>query len=171
MKGVFMKIYSPRKIYFVMMFFTLIGCASLPPEAVISQKKISEGIETARKNQILLINNFAEEAKSKIQLSFQLAIPGSLKNEYGEKESYSQQEIHASLVDYGKQLQADLKQIDDKRNDLIQETNNFFYQLTILSNANLELLESSVALNEKYRTIFDGIVSKNDNLKQILERE
>ena len=45
------------KYIFLVSFLSTFGCASLPPEAVISQKKVSEGIETARTNQILLINN------------------------------------------------------------------------------------------------------------------
>lgn len=115
MKGI-----NLRKVIFFGMFLALLGCASLPPEVVISQKRVSAGIETARSNQLLLINNFAEEAKSKLQLSFQLAIPGVLKEAYGEKETYTQEEINDSLVDYGKQVQAGLQEIDDKRNDLIQ---------------------------------------------------
>ena len=159
------------KYIFLVSFLSTFGCASLPPEAVISQKKVSEGIETARTNQILLINNFAEEAKAKLQLSYQLSIPATLKDEYGEKENYTEEQINKILVDYGKQLQNDLKKIDNKRNELIQETNQFFNELLILSNVNLELLESAVKLNEKYKAIFDGIVSKNEKIKEILGRE
>lgn len=148
------------------------GCASLPPEVLISQKKVSKGIEISRNNQILLINNFAEEAKLKLQLEYQLIIPTSLDDSYGKKDSYSKQEITESLIDYGNQLQIDHKKIDDKRNNLIQETNKFFNDLLILSNMNLELLESSVKLNKKYKIIFDDLISKNDDgIKKILEEK
>lgn len=166
-----MKTFKFEKLVSSIFLFTFLGCASLPPEAVISQKKVSEGIETARSNQVLLINSYAEEAKSKLQLSFQMAIPDSLKKEYGDKESYTQEEMTDSLVDYGKQLQDALKKVDDKRNDLIQDTNDFFNELAMLSNVNLELLESVVKLNEKYKAISDGVVSENENFKEILGRE
>lgn len=166
-----MRLFNLVRFILLSALFASLGCAALPPEAVISQRKVSVGLEAARNNQLLVINNFAEEAKSRLQLSFQLGIPEALKEEYGERDSYSPQEVKDALVGYGKHLQADLKKIDDKRKDLIIETNQFFNDLSMLSNVNLELLESAVKLNAKYKAIFDGIVSKDDTFGQIIGRE
>lgn len=147
------------------------GCASLPPESVTAQEKIGSGIETARQNQLLLIDKFAEEAKATVNLKFKQAIPAALKKKYGAKDSYSQVEVESLLVEYGADIQAELKKIDDKRVQLVRDTNQFFDELGSINTLNLGLLKSAVELNKVYKAAFDQIKDRaKSSIPEILSK-
>jgi predicted transcriptional regulator len=124
---------------------------------VTAQEKIGSGIETARANQLMLIEKFSEEAKQVIRLKYKQAIPSAIKKKYGVKASYNIEEVEALLMEYDKDIESDLKKIDDKCLLLTGNTNRFFNDLGSINTLNLELLKSRIELDEKYRAVFDRI--------------
>lgn len=149
----------------------LSGCASLPQESVIAQEKIGSGIETARINQLLLIDKFAEQEKQRIRLAAKIAIPAALAKKYPGKFSYTQPEVEALLAEYGADMEAQLQKIDNKRIQLARDTNQFFDDLGSINSLNLELIKSVVDLNRMYKAAFDQVKDKaKTKLPEILSQ-
>ena len=135
----------------------LTACASVPPEAVTAQEKISAGIEAARKNQIMLIDRFADEAKISLRLKYKDAIPAVLQKKLAGRASFTPTEVQSLLSEYGTDLEGDLKKVDDQRARLVRETDRFFNDLGSLSSLNQQVLASTVQLNKTYKAAFDQL--------------
>lgn len=147
------------------------GCASLPPESVTAQQKIGSGIETARANQLLLIDSFAKQEKQRIKLAAKNAIPEMLSTQYPGRDSYTQPEVEKMLADYSTDLESILKNIDDKHLKLARDTNQFFDELGAINSLNLELIKSAVEVNKIYKTAFDQLKDKaKTKLPEILSQ-
>ena len=146
---IFYRKYRKEKIFSIVAIVILLlgGCASLPPETITSQEKIGSGIETARNNQLLLIENFIGEAKTVLRLKAK----NSIKRKVEEKNSYTQNDVESLLTEYSADIESELKSIDDKKLQLITETNKFFNELSLINNQNLQLLIPAVEISELYK--------------------
>jgi hypothetical protein len=160
-----------RLLLMVCLLGLVASCVSIPPESITAQEKIGSGIETARRNQLLLIDKFAEKAKDEIRLAYRIAVPSVLNKKYPGKASYSSAEVESLLAEYGKDIESDLRKIDNKRASLVQDTNRFFDDLGSINILNLEMLKSAVELNRAYKASFDQIKDRaNSKIDEILSK-
>jgi hypothetical protein len=138
------------------------GCAKLPAEALIVQEKIGESIEAARRNQLRLIDEFAEAEKTSRRVAFEAGIPKAIEEEFGEgNASFELVEVGGFLKEYGRQLQAGMGEVDEKAAELRHQTNEFFDEMWRLNDVNLDLLRSVVELNQTYRAALERAKSRS----------
>ncbi len=138
------------------------GCAKLPAEALIVQEKIGESIEAARRNQLRLIDEFAEAEKTSRRVAFEAGIPQAIEAEFGVgKTNFELAEVEGFLKEYGRQLQAEMGEVDEKAAELRHQTNEFFDEMWRLNDVNLGLLRSVVELNQTYRAAFEQAKSRS----------
>lgn len=160
-----------NRFFLLLIFFLIGGCASLPPESITAQEKIAEGIETARRNQILLIENFSESEKIRVRHHLEDTITGALRKKYGERTSYTPTELRAMMVEYSGDLRAEEKKTDEKKLRLLANTKDFFDDLVSMTRLNLDLLRQTVDFNKTYKAVFDQIKEKSkDGFAEILSK-
>lgn len=138
------------------------GCAKLPAEALIVQEKIGESIEAARRNQVRLIDEFAEAEKTSRRIAFEAGISQAIEAEFGEgKTSVELAKVEGFLKEYGQQLQSEMGEVDGKAAELRRQTNEFFDEMWRLNDVNLDLLRSVVELNQTYRVALERAKSRS----------
>ena len=135
-------------VIFLVLFF--IGCATVPPESILVQEKISRGLLTARDNQEKLIIAGANSEYKLRELSFRIALPTVLKNEFGTKNTYTREELETVTLKFSSQLQDEMRIIEEKKLKLLKENEEFFRTLKRFSDMNLRVLRNTSNLSDSY---------------------
>ncbi|MGL1930866.1 MAG: hypothetical protein OCC45_03775 [Desulfotalea sp.] len=129
---------------FIGMLFILNGCVSIPPQAVTSQALIISGLESAKKNQITLINAYADDQITQIEnLMKNVVIDDVIASELKGRDALPAAEVRVLLIEYAEDLKTEIATIESKRQGLLGETSQAYGQLLDLANANHEFLKSA----------------------------
>lgn len=122
----------------------LSGCVSIPPQAVTSQELIMSGLVSAKKNQITIIDAYADDQISRIEsLMKNTVIDDVIKAELKGREGLPADEVKTLLLEYAEDLRTKIAKVETKRHRLLLETNKAYDQLISLAKANHDFLRSA----------------------------
>ncbi len=154
-----------KAIIVVLIALLLGGCASVPPHAVTSQELILEGLKTARKNQITIIEAYASDQKQRKQELMQNAvIDAVISAQLKGRDALPPNEVKELIIEYAKDLQGEFDKVEKKKADLLKIANDNFEELEELAKINLEYMKSlrkatkwQQELHEQYKTRLESI--------------
>jgi hypothetical protein len=143
------------------------GCATVPPEAVVSQKLIISGIEVARRNQLELIDAYADDQKTQKRLQLEhVALPAVLQ-ETADADGTLQVAVTQKLVaEYAADLQKQLDAIEAKAKSMREQTNRGFDELAQLASLNREYIEALKTRSDVVARLLGRYQNKVDRLQQ-----
>jgi hypothetical protein len=150
-----------RLLHFVLLQMALLcllgGCTAIPPETLVVQKKLIQGIEVARRNQITLAERIATEKKERLRVAYESALPKVLDEMFPDVETYTEAQMREAITQYNQELMVDYEKVDDGKASLIAEINAFFDDLVAIAGVNESFLESSLAAQKAYKAAFDAM--------------
>lgn len=157
-----------KKIIVYVMFLTVSGCVSIPPQAVTSQALIVSGLESAKSNQITIINSYADDQIAQVEnLMKNVVIDEVISDELDGRDALPANEVRVLLVEYAEDLRSDISEIESSRQSLLKETENGYNQLIELAQANHDFLKSA----HDAATIQNDLIDKyKEKLKEVEEK-
>ena len=157
-----------KSIIIMSSFMFFVGCASVPREIIIAQDKLGTSIDKAERNQATLINQYAADAKKIEKSRLDAALPQVLKKKFGENKPLSLEDVALVIKDYSNDLEAAYSKIDNKKDELLQSTNDFFSNMRELNYLNKRYLSSLYKLNESYKQSFSTIPEFSGKLDSLV---
>ncbi len=122
----------------------LVGCVSIPPQAVTSQELIVAGLESAKNNQLKLINAYADDQIDRIENSMEnTVVDDVITSVLNGRSALPRGEVKGLLLEYAEDLRSKILVVESKRKSLIIETSNSYAQLISLAKANRDFLRSA----------------------------
>ncbi len=164
-----------KKLLCISAIFILSGCVSIPPQAVTSQELIMSGLDSAKKNQITIINAYANDQINHIEsLMKNTVIDDVIESELGGRSGLPADEVKTLLLEYAEDLKEKIAKVEAKRQSLLLETNKAYDQLISLAKANHDFLRSAHnaatfqnKLIDKYKTRLKEVENKvNDYINE-----
>lgn len=124
--------------------FTAGACTSIPPQAVTSQELIVSGLESAKANQNTLINAYADDQISQLELRMEhMVIDDVIQESLSGRNALPADELKALLIEYAEDFKTELSSIESTRKQLLKETEAGYAQLIDLANINHEFLRAA----------------------------
>lgn len=157
-----------RKSIFFVVFLAVSGCVSIPPQAVTSQALIVSGLESAKSNQIKIINAYADERIDKVEnLMKNVVIDDVILSELNGRDALPANEVRVLLIEYAEDLGTEISKIESSRQSLLKETEFGYNQLMDLAQANHDFLKSA----HDAATTQDDLIDKyKEKLEEVEEK-
>ena len=132
-----------RLLCLIVVAMSCVGCVSVPPEAVVSQELVLEGIRTARRNQITLINAYAADQKeNSMRLLRGDVLDDVIRKEMNGREGLPAEAVKKLMLEYAEDCAAEGAEIDKTHAELLETAVSNFRELEELANLNLEYMKS-----------------------------
>lgn len=145
----------------VSLLILLAGCVSIPPQAVTSQELIVSGLESAKKNQLTIINAYADDQINQIEnLMKNVVVDDVISSELNGRKALPSNEVKKLLIEYAEDLGAKISKVESKRQSLISEASENYDQLISLAKANRDFLKAA----------YDAAVIQNDLIEKYKEK-
>ena len=143
------------------------GCISVPPQVVMSQELILEGLKTARNNQIALIEAYAADQKQQKRTLLQTtALDAVISEQLAGRDALPPGEVKTLIREYADDLMTEFKTVDARKEDLLRVANENFGELQALSQINLEYMKSLVKATEWQSTLLGKYKTKLGKIEQ-----
>jgi len=143
------------------------GCTTIPPEAVVSHRLLAKNIEVARQNQLLLIDQYAEDQKENKRVYYrEIALPDALNDKASKDGTLPATDVAQMVTEYTNDLQSDLDSIEAKARKLREETNKGFDALSQLVSINEGYIETLKVRSDLVSTLLGKYRQRLDGLNQ-----
>ncbi|MDC8829385.1 hypothetical protein [Alteromonas gilva] len=141
------------------------GCVSIPPQAVTSQALIVSGLESAKNNQLKIINAYADDQIVRVEnLMKNVVIDDVIASELKGRKALPADEVRVLLVEYAEDLRSEISKIEASRQTLLKETEASYGQLIDLAKANYDFLKTA----HDAATIQNDLIDKyKEKLKEV----
>lgn len=159
------------RIFFSLLLTGLVsGCVSVPEQAVVSQEMVLKGIEIAQKNQVALINAYADDQVDIVKKSMSTSVLDSvLKKQLKDRHSLPADEVKKLILEYANDLIGRINRIEVQRRELLIESNEGYGELLSLSKSNLNLIRSLSKATEQQEKFLGSYNQKLQNVEGVLK--
>lgn len=160
-----------NRIFFPLLLSGLLcACVSVPEQAVISQELVLKGIESAEKNQITLINAYADDQIEHVKkIMSTVVLDQVLKKQMKDRQTLPADEIKRLILEYAEDLNKQISKIETQRRDLLNIANEGYGELISLSKSNLNLTRSLSKATEEQEQLLSNYKQKLQNVEGALK--
>jgi hypothetical protein len=149
---------------------SLAACVSVPEQAVVSQELVLKGLESAQKNQVTLINAYADDqiANTKKVMSG-IVIDKVLKKQLNGRTSLPEEEVKQLMLEYAQDLTEQIAKIETQRRDLLKVASENYGELISLTQSNLNLTRSLVKSSDQQNQLLENYQQKLKDVEGALK--
>lgn len=160
-----------NKLFFSLLLSGLVsGCVSVPEQAVISQEMVLKGIESAEKNQITLINAYADDQIDHAKkIMSTVVLDAVLKKQMKDRQSLPVSEVKQLILEYADDLMKQISKIETQRRELLNVASEGYGELISLSKSNLNLTRSLSKATEQQEKFLGTYNQKLQNAEGIIK--
>lgn len=160
-----------NRIFFALLLSGLVsGCVSVPEQAVTSQEMVLKGIEIAQKNQVALINAYADDQIDIVKKNMSTGVLDSvLKKQLKDRQALPANEVKQLILEYANDLIGKISIIEAQRRDLLMDANEGYGELLSLSKSNLNLIRSLSKATEEREKFLGSYNQKLQNVEGTLK--
>lgn len=161
-----------KKLFFYSATILLLSaCVSVPEQAVMSQELVLKGIESAEKNQISLINAYADDQIDNVKkLMSTVVIDKVLKKQLKGRQTLSADEAKQLILEYADDLNKQITKIESQRRELLKVATEGYGELISLSKSNLSLTRSLSKVTQEQEQFLGDYKQKLQNVEGSLLR-
>lgn len=148
----------------------LSACVSMPEQAVISQELVLKGIESAEKNQITLINAYADDQSEHVKkIMSTVVLDQVLKKQLNGRQTLPADEVKQLILEYADDLNKQISKIENQRRELLSVANENYAELISLSKSNLNLTRSLSKVTQEQEQLLGNYQQKLQNVESALK--
>jgi hypothetical protein len=149
---------------------SLAACVSVPEQAVVSQELVLKGLESAQKNQVTLINAYADDqiANTKKVMSG-IVVDKVLKKQLNGRTSLPAEEVKQLMLEYAQDLTEQIAKIETQRRDLLKVASENYGELISLTQSNLNLTRSLVKSSDQQNQLLENYQQKLKDVEGALK--
>lgn len=161
-----------NRLFFSLLLSGLLsGCVTVPEQAVISQEMVLKGIESAEKNQLTLINAYADDQIDHVKKIMSTVVLDSvLKKQLKNRQTLPADEVKQLIIQYAEDLNKQISKIETQRRELLKVANDSYGELISLSRSNLNLTRSLSKATEQQEQFLGSYNQKLQNAEGILNK-
>ena len=146
------------------------GCVSVPEQAVTSQEMVIKGLEIAQKNQVTLINAYADDQVDVVKRTMSGSVLDTvLKKQLKDRQAFPADEVKKLIIDYANDLMAKVSKVETQRRELLIDANDGYGELLSLSKSNLNLIRSLSKATEDREKFLGSYNQKLQNVEGVLK--
>jgi hypothetical protein len=143
---------------------------SVPEQAVVSHELVLKGIESAEKNQVTLINAYADDQIEHVKkIMSTVVLDQVLKKQLKDRQTLPADEIKRLILEYAEDLNKQISKIETQRRDLLNVANEGYGELISLSKSNLNLTRSLSKATEEQEQLLGNYKQKLQNVEGALK--
>jgi hypothetical protein len=159
-----------RAIFYFITSFLLCACVSVPEQAIVSQELVLKGLEIAERNQIALINDYADEQIDLVKKFMPTLIMDQvLKKKLNGRSALPADEVKQLIIEYAEDLNNKISKIETKRRELLKVANENYGELINLTKSNLSLTRSLGKTGEEQQKLLDNYMQKFQDVDNTLK--
>lgn len=148
----------------------LSACVSMPEQAVISQELVLKGIESAEKNQITLINAYADDQIEHVKkIMSTVVLDQVLRKQLNGRQTLPADEVKQLILEYADDLNKQISKIENQRRELLSVANENYAELISLSKSNLNLTRSLSKVTQEQEQLLGNYQQKLQNIESALK--
>jgi len=145
----------------------LAACVSIPPQAVTSQELALAGIETAYRNQVSLINAYADDEVEKIQyLMEKVALDDVIKQQLNGRAALPPDEVKALIIEYSQDMNEQIDAVEQRRSEMLQIANDGYAEIIGLTKTNLEFIKSATRAGERQQLLIEDYKKQQNAIEE-----
>lgn len=154
----------------------LAACVSIPPQAITSQELTLLGIEAAYRNQITLINAYADDQVHNIHnLMEKVALDDVIAKQLNGRAALPADEIKSLILEYSQDLNDQIDVIERKRGEMLKIANDGYSELIGLTKTNLEFIKTAAKAAERQQMLIEDYKKQQNaietKIKKLLSKE
>lgn len=159
-----------------MLSLGLVACVSIPPQAVTSQELALTGVESAYRNQVSLINAYADDEIDKIRyLMEKVAIDDVIESQLNGRSALPPGEVKELIIEYSKDMNEQIAVVEKRRGELLKVANENYAEIIELTKTNLEFIKSATKATERQQTLLENYKKQQkaieEKIKELISAE
>jgi len=145
----------------------LAACVSIPPQAVTSQELALAGIETAHRNQVTLINAYADDEIEKIQyLMEKVALDEVIEEQLNGRSALPPDEVKALVIEYSQDMNDQVDVVEQRRSEMLKIANDGYAEIIGLTKTNLEFIKSATKAGERQQMLIENYKQQQNAIEE-----
>lgn len=160
-----------KKIFlYISLVLSLSACITVPEQAVTSQELVLSGIKTAQKNQIALINAYADDRiDNEKKIMSTVVLDKVLEKTLDGRKNMPAATVKQLILEYSEDLSNRIAKIEVKRTELLDVANKGYAELIDLSKSNLNFTKSLRKSSEQKRSLLGNYENKLKDIENVIK--
>lgn len=156
-----------KVLLFLIIFAGICSCASIPPQTVTSQELVLKGLQTAKNNQLALIEAYAaDQISRKEELMRTAVIDKVIEEQLNGRNALPPGEVKIMILEYEKDINTERNKVSIKKEELKQVSLKNFNELENLVQLNLDYMKSLQKATAWQKNLIDKYDEELDLIKE-----
>ncbi len=168
------KLFFYSKLFWMFLLFSWnMSCVTVSPDLVLSEQMVLSGLQAARRNQIRLIEAYAEDQKHYVEALLKANVMDKvIEKQMKGREALPPDEVKVLLLEYSQDWKSEQNKIEKRKTELLGITNrgfdelegltktNILYSTSLVKQENLEK-KAKEAFHLKWKELEEELIQQN----------